>query len=90
MGSIIVRTLLKAFSKVVTYCGVLAMQGRPVDICFNADPVPLKLATHNKIVFQAGTGLCLSKLKCKRNARCVAVTDWFQSAYLASPKLQKM
>ena len=90
MGSIIVRTLLKAFSKVVTYCGVLAVRGRPVNIRFNADPVPLKLVTHNKIVFRAGTGLCLSKLKCKRNARCVAVTDWFQPADLASPKLQKM
>ena len=89
MGSIIVRTLLKEFSKVVTFSGVLAVRGRPVDFCFNADPVPLKLVTHHKIVFRAGTGLCLSKLKGKRNARCVAVTDWFQLADLASPILQK-
>ena len=71
MGSIIVRTLLKAFSKVVTCSGVLAMQGRPVDFRFNGDSVPLKFVTHNKIVFRAGTRLCLSKLKCKRNTPCV-------------------
>ena len=90
MGSIIVRTLLKAFWKVVTFSRVLAVRGRLVDFHFNADPVPQKLVTHNKIVFRAGTGLCLSKLNCKRNARCVAVTDWFQPTDLASPKLQKM
>ena len=90
MGSIIVRTLLKAFSKVVIFSGVLAVRGRPVDFRFNADPVPLKLVTQNKIVFRVGMGLCVSKLNCKRNARCVAVTDSFQPADLASPKLQKM
>ena len=90
MGSIIVHTLLKAFLKVVTLSGVLAVQSRLVDFRFNADPLPLKLVTHNKIVFRAGTELCLSKLKGKRNTRCVAVTDWFQPADLASPKLQKM
>ena len=56
MGSIIVRTLLKAFWKVVTFSRVLAVRGRLVDFHFNADPVPLKLVTHNKIVFRAGTG----------------------------------
>ena len=90
MGFVIVRTLLKAFSKVVTFSGVLALRGRPVDFRFNADPVALKLVTHNKIVFRADAGLCLSKLKCKRNARCVAVTDSFQPTDLAEPKLQKM
>ena len=53
------------------------MPGRPVDFHINADPVALKLVTHNKIVFRAGTGSCLPRLKCKRNARCVAVTDLF-------------
>ena len=77
MESITVRTLLKAFSKVITFSEVLAVRGWPVDFCFNADPVPLKLVTQNKIVFRVGTGLCLSKLKCKSNACCVAVTDSF-------------
>ena len=53
------------------------MWGRPVDFRFNADPVALKLVTHSKIVFRADTGLCLSRLKCKRKACCVAVTDSF-------------
>ena len=77
MGSIIVQTLSKAFLKVVTFSGILDVRGRPVDFRFHADPVALKLVTYNKIVFQTGTGLCLSKLKRKRNARCVAVTDSF-------------
>ena len=51
------------------------MRARPVDYCFNADPVALKLVTWNKIVFRADMGLCLPKLKCKRNSHCVAVTD---------------
>ena len=49
----------------------------PVDFCFNADPLALKLITHNKIVFRAGRGSCLPRLQCKRNARCVTVTDLF-------------
>ena len=73
MGSVIVHTLSKAFSKVVTFSGDLAV--RPVDFRFSAGPAVLKLVSHNKIVFRAGTGLGLSRLKCKRNARCVAVTD---------------
>ena len=53
------------------------MQNLPVYFHFNADPVALKLVTHNKIVFRAETGSCLPRLKCKRNARCFAVTDSF-------------
>ena len=44
MGSIIVRTLLKAFSKVVTFPRVSAVRGRPVDFRFNADPVSTREA----------------------------------------------
>ena len=61
----------------VFFFWVLAMQGRPVDFCFNADPIALKLVTQNKIEFRAGTGSCLPRLKCKRKARCVAVADSF-------------
>ena len=53
------------------------MQGLPIDFRFNADPLALKLVTHKKIVFRAGTGSCLPRLKCKQNAHCVAVTDLF-------------
>ena len=77
MKSSIIHTLSKAFSEVVPFSGDLSVRGRPLGFCFNADPVPLKLVTHNKIVFRAGAGLCLSRLKYKRNARCVAVTDSF-------------
>ena len=52
MRSIIVRTLLKAFSKVVPFSGVLAVQGWPVDFRFNADPVPLKLVTIGRLCFE--------------------------------------
>ena len=54
MGSIIVHILSKVFTKVVTFSGVLMVRDRLVDFHFNADPVALKLATHNKVVFQAG------------------------------------
>ena len=65
MGSIIVHTLSKALTKVVYNSA-----GH-----FNEDPVALKLITHNKIMFRAGTGSSLPRLKCKQNALCVAVTD---------------
>ena len=39
------------------------------------DPVALKLATHNKIVFRVGMESCLLSPKCRRNALCTAVTD---------------
>ena len=58
-----------------TFSRVLAVRGWPVDFCFHADPLALKLATLNKIVFRAGTGLCLPSLKCTRNPLRVAVTD---------------
>ena len=69
------------------------MRGLPVDFRFNIDPVALKLLTHTKIVFRAGTGSCLPSLKCTRNALCVVVTDSFvfdkcfhsESAVLTSP-----
>ena len=78
MGSIIVYTLSKTFTKVVTYSGVRAVRSQPIDFRFNADPVALKLVAHNNtIVFRDGTGSCLIRLKCKRNARYVAVTDSF-------------
>ena len=77
MESSIVHTMSKAFSEVVTFSGVLSVRGRPLGFRFNAAQVPLKLVIHNKIVFRAGTGLCLSRLKCRRNAGCVAVTDSF-------------
>ena len=38
MGSIIVHTLSKAFTKVITFSGVLAQWSLPVDFHFNADP----------------------------------------------------
>ena len=53
MGSIIVQRLSKAFTKVATFSGVLAVRVQPVDFRFNADPVALKLVTQNKIVFRA-------------------------------------
>ena len=53
MRSIIVHTLSKSLTRVATFSGVLAVRGRPVDFHFNADPVILKLVTHNKIVFRA-------------------------------------
>ena len=78
MGFGIIHTLSKAFMKVVTFSGVLVLRGRPVDFCFNADPGALNFVTHNKIVFRASySGWCPPKFKCKRNARCVAVTDSF-------------
>ena len=40
-------------------------------------PINFHLVTNNKIMFQARTGWCLSRLKCKRKAHCVAVTDSF-------------
>ena len=48
-----------------------------VDFHSNADPVALKLVTHNKIMLWAGMGSCVPSLKCKRKAHCVAVTDSF-------------
>ena len=72
------------------------MQGLPVDFCFNANPVSLKFLTHTKIVFQAGTGLCLPILKCMRNTLCVAVTDSAVKArcspvqFMVSTKLLKI
>ena len=77
MGSIIVHTLSKTFTKVITFSEVLAVGGRPVDFHFNVNPVALKLVTHNKIVFRAGMGSCLPRSKCERNARYIAVTDFF-------------
>ena len=53
------------------------MRGQSVHFRFNADPLPLKSVTQNKIVFRPGMGSCLPRLKCKWNARCVAVTDSF-------------
>ena len=53
------------------------MRGRAVDFCINANPVAPKLVTLNKLVLRAGMGSCLPRLKCKRNARCVAVADSF-------------
>ena len=47
--------------KSATFCEVLVMRGRPVDFRFIADPVALKLVTHNKIMFRAGTGSCLPR-----------------------------
>ena len=47
-------------------------------IFFNVDPVALKLATHNKIVFLVDMESCLLCPKCKRNALCTAVTDVFE------------
>ena len=44
------------------------------------------LVTNKKIVFRAGTGSCLQRLKCKRNARCVAVTDSFVLINVSSMK----
>ena len=73
MGSIIVHTLSKAFTKVVYNSAGHFM----LIFLSMADPVALKFVTHNKIVFRAGTGSCLPRLKCKRNARCVVVTDSF-------------
>ena len=49
----------------------------PVDFCFSANPVALKLLSHNIILFRAGTGSYLPKMKWKRNARYVAVIDSF-------------
>ena len=77
MGFIIVHTLSKTFTKVITFSEVLAVGGRPDDFHFNADPIALKLVTLNKIVFRVGMGSCLARLKCKRNACYVAVTDSF-------------
>ena len=90
IGFIIVQALLKAFTKLVTFSGAQAVRGRPVDFCFNADPVALKLITHNKIVFRAGTGSCLPRLKCKRNARSrsVAATDSFVLINVSTMKAQ--
>ena len=49
------------------------MRDRFVDFhLVNADPVTLKLVTHNKIVFRAGARSCLSRLKWKWNASLVA------------------
>ena len=62
------------------------MRSRPVDFRFNADPLALKLVTHNKIVFRAGTGSCLPRLKGKRNAYCVAVTDLFVLIHVSTMK----
>ena len=64
------------------------MRGRLVDFRFNGDPLALKLVTHNKIVFQAGMGSCLLRLKCKWNARCVAVTDWFVLINVSTMKVR--
>ena len=48
MRSIIVHTQSKSFTTVVTFSGALA-----VDFRFKANPVALKLVTHNKTVFRA-------------------------------------
>ena len=56
------------------------MRGLPVDFCFNADLVSLKLVTHKKFVFRAGAE------SCKRKARCVAVTDLFGLINVSSIK----
>ena len=72
MGTVIIHTLLKTFTKVVYNSAFQLTNFR-----FNADPVALKLLTHTKIVFRDGTGSCLPSLKCTRNGLCVAVTDSF-------------
>ena len=64
------------------------MRAQPVDFRFNADPVALKLVSHNKIVFRAATGSCLPKLKRKRNARCFALTDSFVSINVSTMKVR--
>ena len=92
MGFIIVRTLSKAFSKVVTFSGVFAVRVRPVDFRFSADPVPLKLVTHNKIGFRDVTGLSIKiEVQKKRLFCCSYRVVYFdkrfnnESAMLTSP-----
>ena len=46
-GGAPVHTLSKAFTKVVTFSRVLAVQGWRVNFRFNANLVALKLVTHN-------------------------------------------
>ena len=77
IGSIIVHTLSKTFTEVLTFSEVLEVRCRPVDFRFIADQIALKVVIHNKIVLRAGMGSCLPKLKSKRNSRCVAVIGSF-------------
>ena len=71
----IVLVYIKQAFTASTFSEILAVLRRPNGFLFNVDPVALKLATHNKIVFQIGMESCLSNPKCRRNALCTAVTN---------------
>ena len=55
---------------------------------FNAVSIALKLVTQNKIVFRDGTRSCLPRSKCKRNVRCVVVTDLFVLVNVSTMKVR--
>jgi hypothetical protein len=58
-----------------TFCGDRTLQGLPGGFFFKAEPIALKFATHNSMVFLSGTVAFQSSLKCVRTNRCVAMTD---------------
>jgi hypothetical protein len=51
---------------------LLRLQG---GLFFKAEPLSLKFATHNSMVFLSGTVAFRSSLKCVRTNRCVAMAD---------------
>jgi hypothetical protein len=58
-----------------TFCGDGTLQGLPGGFFFKAEPVALKFATHNSMVFLSGTVAFQPSLKCIQTNRCVAMTD---------------
>jgi hypothetical protein len=57
------------------FSDVRTLRRLPDDFCFKAEPVSLKLPTHNNMVFLSGTLPCRPTPKCLRKNRCVAMTE---------------
>jgi hypothetical protein len=58
-----------------TFCGDRTLRGLQGGLFFKAEPVALKFATHNSMVFLSGTVAFRPSLKCVRTNRRVAMTD---------------
>jgi hypothetical protein len=58
-----------------TFCGDRTLRGLPGGFFFKAEPVALKFATHNSMVFPSGTVAFRPSLKCIQTNRSIEMTD---------------
>jgi hypothetical protein len=71
-----------------TFCGDRTLRGLPGGFFFKAEPVALKFATHNSMVFLSGTVAFRPSLKCVRTNRWLAMTDSAFFKYISATYAQ--